>query len=154
MSENWKPRSVTLLAALAAVVALSAPALAQRTEPPGPIELNLGTTLATPPLFGGSFSCQVVNIGPTAVLVAVKIRDNLGTNLSIFGDGSDPVLCTAVQQLQPAHACEIVGVPLGECSFPLSGPCGLAYCKITVVGNKDAVRGSLSDDNGRAVEAH
>ena len=40
----------------------------------------------------------------------------------------------------------------GECPFGAS--CGLAYCKITVVENKDSVRGSIADDNGGAVEAH
>ena len=43
MVQQWKPCSVALLTAIAAIVVLSAPALAQRTGPPGPIELNLGT---------------------------------------------------------------------------------------------------------------
>ncbi len=138
-------RKTTLAAAFALVALLSTPTFAQRSRPPEPIELHLGTTLATPPLSGFFFTCQVVNVGSTAVLVGVKIFDNTGTQISIPGDGSDPAVCTAVQQLQPRHACR-VGANDFEFRFA-------SYCTITVVGSVDAVRGSLTDDNGNAVEA-
>jgi hypothetical protein len=138
-------RKTTLVAGFALVALLSTPTFAQRSGPPGPIELNLGTTLATPPLSGFFFICQVVNVGPTTVLVAVKIFDSTGTQISVSGDGSDPAVCTATQQLQPHHACR---VPANDFTFRFS-----SCCTITVVGGADAVRGSLSDDNGNAVEA-
>src|SRR4029434_2661002 len=145
-------RNTTLIAGFALVPLLSTPTFAQRSGPPGPIELNLGTTLATPPLSGfffigqvGNvcpttvrvrtalappplsrfcFSCQVVNVGPTTVLVAVKIFDSTGTQISVSGDGSDPAVCTAAQQLQPHHACR---VPANDFTFRFS-----SYCTITV----------------------
>ena len=91
MVQRWKSSSVTLLTALVAIVVLSAPALAQRTGPPGPVELNLGTTLATPPLFGSFLTCRVANVGSTAILVSVRIFDNTGVQVSSFGDGSNPL---------------------------------------------------------------
>jgi hypothetical protein len=138
-------RKTTLVAGFALVALLSTPAFAQRSGPPGPVELNLGTTLATPPLSGFFFICQVVNVGSTAVLVGVKIFDNSGTQISISGDGSDPAACTAVQQLQPRHACRVGS---NDFVFRFS-----SYCEITVVGNAEAVRGSLADDNGNAIAA-
>jgi hypothetical protein len=142
MVQQWKPCSVALLTAIAAIVVLSAPALAQRTGPPGPIELNLGTTLATPPLFGSFLTCQVVNVGATDILVSVRIFDNTGAQISTFGNGSNPFECTAFQQLEPGRACSV-----GSSDF------ALVYCKITAVGNKDALRGALTDGNQNAVEA-
>jgi len=139
----------TILAAVVLVVVLSAPALAQRTEPPGPIELHLGTTLTTPPLPigpGGHLlefefpagSCQVVNVSATALLVSVRIFDITGTEIGLHGDGSDPSRCTAAQLLQPHTGCTV----------PTGMDDSVAYCKITVVGAKESVRGSLTDLRG------
>src|SRR5262245_37799237 len=99
-------RTVAAFAAFAVIAALSTPVLAQRAGPPGPpIQLQLGTTLATPPLLGSVFLCQAVNVGPTEVLVSVEIFDNAGTQISVSGDGTDPLLCRAAQLIQPNHSC-------------------------------------------------
>jgi hypothetical protein len=140
----------TILAAVVLVIVLSAPALAQRTERPGPIELHLGTTLTTPPLPIGpgglilgeiefpAGSCQVVNVSATALLVSVRIFDITGTEIGLHGDGSDPSRCTAAQLLQPHTGCTV----------PTGLDPSVAYCKITVVGAKESVRGSLTDLRG------
>ena len=136
--------SVMLLAVCAVVCGLSAPVLAQRSS--GPPDINLGTTLVTPPLpIGpGGFrfdipfpagACQVVNAGPTAVLVGVRIFDLAGTEIGHHGDGTDPFFCKATQLLQPGTGC----------SVQTGTDFTFAYCKITVVGPKEFVRGSLTD---------
>ena len=138
-----------ILAAVILVGVLSSPALAQRTGPPPP-ELHLGVTLVTPPLPIGpgrvvlgelefpAGSCQVVNVSPTALLVSVRIFDITGTEIGQPGDGSDPLTCTAAQVLQPNTGCR-VGTGVDS---------SVAYCRITVVGAKESVRGSLTDLRG------
>jgi hypothetical protein len=146
MSARRIIRSLTLLAAIAIIAAPSAPARAQRSGPPGPIELEtnpFGTTLASPPLFGVIFTCHVVNIGPADIVVAVKVFDHAGTQITYIGSG--PEDCAAAQPLQPGHACRMFGVPVPDFA--------LAYCKITVSGSKEAVRASFANDNGQAVDA-
>ena len=64
---------------------------------------------------------------PTTVLVGVKIFDSARTQISVSGDGSDPAVCTAVQQLQPHHACL---VPANDFGFRVSN-----HCEVTVVGD-------------------
>jgi hypothetical protein len=139
--------ALAVFAGVPMILAAAAPAHAQRTEPP-PIEIHLGVSLFTPPLpigpggafLGGEFkfpagSCQVVNVSATALLVSVRIFDIAGTEIGQPGDGSDPLTCTVPQLLQPRTGCAVV----------TGHDFSVAYCKITVVGAKESVRGSLTD---------
>lgn len=131
--------------AIALVVAISAPALAQRTGSPPP-EIALGTTLVTPPLligpgyiWGGNGepagSCQVVNVGATDVMVSVRIFDINGNEI-----GEPGYDCKRHQVLAPNAGCNVwIGSGFGGIGI------WYAYCKITVVGAKESVRGALTD---------
>jgi hypothetical protein len=134
--------ALAVLAGVLMILAAAAPALAQRTEPPP--EIHLGVSLVTPPLLlVNTGFCQVVNVASQPRLVGVRIFDHTGTQIS---PGEGAATCIAGQALlQPNTSCfvqtDVIFV--------------FAHCRITVLGGKDDVRGSLTDlDTNVTVEAH
>jgi len=119
----------TIRPAVLLFIALATPALAQRSGPPDSIELNLGTTLATPPLRSeGGFECAIVNVSRQNVLVGhVKI-------IALDFLSADTSGCKGLT-LSPHALCEV--------DTPALNPL-LGYCEIVILGNADTVRGALT----------
>lgn len=122
----------TILFALAvALTSISAPAVAQRTERPGPptfVETGpppcaqQPAVLFTSPLIGNLHHCLVLNTTSQAVEVSIALISSNG-----LSTGND-----FETSIDPGH---IVGTAAGEG--------GVLYCRITVGGAKEAVRGVL-----------
>lgn len=94
-------------------------------------------TLWTPPLFGERFDCSVVNVSSAPVTVKIEIVNNQG-----FVDEED------TSTIAP-DTVAVITVPSGA---------ALRYCRISLTGNPDDVRGALqARDNtggtGSAVHA-
>jgi hypothetical protein len=134
--------ALAVFAGVLMILAATAPALAQRTEPP-PIEIHLGVSLVTPPLLlVNTGFCQVVNVASQPRLVGVRIFDDTGAQISP-GEGAET--CIAGQALQPNTSCHVRTDVLFV----------FAHCRITVLGGKDDVRGALTVFGTNAtVEAH
>ena len=90
-------------------------------------ETPFTTTLWTPPLFGERFDCSVANVSSASVTVKIEIVNNQGF---------------LEQELTSTIAPDTAAV----ITFTSSG--ALCYCRISLTGNADDVRGALQAGEG------
>jgi hypothetical protein len=130
-------RSAVLVGIL--VLGSGAFALAQRVPGPPvvpPFQLiNFPTTLTTSPVRGGVFFCQLLNVGKSGLALSnqtMRFFDQTGADIT---EPDHDVNSNCPQPtLAPGQVCFVSVQP----DFNLG-----VYCRISIVGNPDHVRGSM-----------